>query len=313
MKTTNETPIRLIVGALIVLLVAPAVMAQEVQKNPERFRAELLGYVQDLGRLSPAVVDRIYKNEFSLVEAEQTVQALTSEELRVMEQNLTLVPFWRELPAMLAEKSLSDPAIQMLRQQSSAQPSQIDPETLRQPMLAFVRALRQMPKELVGDEYHQRIDRVERTISEVDAKQLGELNLAFNERMPVWMEATSNRSGRLRPQTDSHCGSAFPASVVCELNHVFDTIAAIPGQVATFATDAVSFISNELKKLFETVQNAIPTTPSGFLALINLSNNPNFQNLLGSIQEIKPPCPTSVPGIGDVGDVRAMYVCQRGP
>lgn len=45
-------------------------------------------------------------------------------------------------------------------------------------------------------------------------------------------------------------------------------------------------------------------------------NNPNwFQNVLGSIPPLAPPCPpvgTSIPGIGEVGTVQADWVCRRG-
>jgi hypothetical protein len=311
MKATRISTICLVLGAL--LLLVPMAGAQELQRDPERFRAELLAYVQDLSRLSPAVIDRVYKKEFSLAQAEATINALTHDELRAMEQHVSLIPFWREVPQMIAEKSLTDPGMQIAANAAPDAVPPLDAEALRAPMLAFVNSLRQMPVELVGSEYHQRLDRVDASIRAASPSQLAELQLAFNRQMPVWSEATSRKPGRLRIEVQNHCGSAFPSSVLCELNHVFNTIAAIPGQVASFATDAVNLIGNELKKLFETIKEAIPTSPSGVLSLLKLGGSVDYGSLVGSIPEIKPPCPSSVPGIGTVGDINAMYVCQRGP
>lgn len=309
MNAVRKTPLSLVLAALLVLALQPAVAAEVPPSDPEQFRAELLAYVQDLSRLSPAVLNRVYKSEFSLAEAEMAIQSFTHEELRMMEQTASIMPFWRDVPQMLAEKSLSDPALD-----TPAAEVAIDAETLRAPMLAFVGALRQMPRELVGDEYHQRIDRVEATIQQLDAKQLVELQGAFNRQMPVWTEATSNRREGLRMEVQNHCGGqSFPSNVLCELDHVFNTIAGIPAQVATFASDAVSFIGNELKKLFSIIKEAIPTNPAAMLGLIGIAANTDWAALLGNIPTIDPPCPSSVPGIGEVGDIRAMYVCQRGP
>lgn len=295
-----------------VVFLSVGAFAQEKLDDPERFRSDLRVYVQDLSRLSPAVVDRVYKKEFSLAEAEATIESLTHEELRLMEQNLRLVPFWREVPQMLAEKSLSDPALQQAAAPAPA-PVAIDVEVLRRPMLSFVGSLRSMPKDLVSAEYHRRLDRVEATLAQLDAAQLVQLQGALNERMPVWIEATNRRdASKLGMEAQASCGGSFPANILCELNAVFAEIAAIPNKVATFAADAVNFIGNELKKLFETIKDAIPTSPQGVMSLIGLGSSA-YTSVVSGLPTIDPPCPSSVPGIGTVGDIRAMYVCQRGP
>ena len=307
MKATRLTTTCLVLGALL-LLTLPLSAQEAKASDPERFRAELLAYVHDLSRLSPALIDRVYKKEFSLSEAEQTINALTHEELRAMEQHVSLMPIWREVPQMLAERSLTDPALQAVPDAAPAMAA----ETMRAPMLAFVGALRSMPRELVGSDYFQRLDRVELSIRAADARQLAELQVAMNRKMPAWNDMTSRKPGRLRIEVNATCTGSFPNNVLCELDNVFNTIAAIPGQVAQFATDAVNSIGNELKKLFETIKEVIPTSPSGVMSLIGVAGE-GYQTVVGSIPEIKPPCPSSVPGIGTVGDIRAMYVCQRGP
>ncbi len=295
-----------------VLFLSVGAFAQEKLDDPERFRGDLRVYVQDLSRLSPAVVDRVYKKEFSLAEAEATIESLTHEELRLMEQNLRLVPFWREVPQMLAEKSLSDPALQQAAAPAPS-PVAIDVEVLRRPMMSFVGSLRSMPKDLVSEEYQRRLDRIEATLAQLDAAQLVELQAALNERMPAWIEATNRRDAtKLGTEAQASCTGSFPANILCELNAVFAEIAAIPNKVATFATDAVNFIGNELKKLFETIKDAIPTTPQGVMSLIGLGSSA-YTSVVSGLPTIDPPCPSSVPGIGTVGDIRAMYVCQRGP
>lgn len=313
------------------LLVATLAAAAEPGQAPaglepaEALRADLLAYVDELSAVPPAVLGHVFEEAVSFPEARERIAGMSKRELLELGAALRHVPYWRALPGLLASAPAATPAAAgpaQLAGSLEAVGARVGTETLRRQILHFVGSLRGVPAELVSAEYHARLDRVETIVRGLDGGELVTLQGAMLDRAPVWSEALEGARapgpapGGTRLEARSHaakCSGGFPGNVICEIEHVLQEIVAIPGKVAQFAEDAFNAIVNGLKNLFGTLTDAL--NPAEIFSLAGLDDAEWFNDVLASVPILRPPCPapgTNVPTIGEMGDLRATLVCQRG-
>lgn len=308
------------IAAALMIAVLP-VAARASSAPLEVFRGELLQYVQDLRSVPAPVMMRINEEELSLDEAEASIRELNDAELMTLQESMSRVPFWRELPAALASLGSQErPSPRQIADQLGGSMAQQD--AVRAQLMALVAAMRAIPEEMVGNGYGDRVDRIEQAIVSASDSELTVLGNELRTRMP---ELKGRLEGRHIGSTSvgggiqslAECGSTFPGSILCEIENVFAQIAAIPAAVANFANDAIDTIQNGLESLFSTLQEALPTAQQ-IVSSTGL-DDPNWWSNMGStianIAATAPLCPaagTNIPGIGEVGDLRATITCKRG-
>src|SRR5512138_2549912 len=88
--------------ALAVLLSLAALPVIAQVDDAEQVRADLLTYVHGLARISPAVMAHYGATGDSLTRSEEAIMKMTPDELRAMKAQLDRVPFWRDVPAIVA-------------------------------------------------------------------------------------------------------------------------------------------------------------------------------------------------------------------
>lgn len=308
-------------GLLVAAIALPAAAQTALEPN-EAFRGELLQYVRDLRTVPSPMMTRINEENLSLDEAEASIQRLTAEELMTLQESMSRVPFWRELPAALrvaaADTETGSPRdVAMQLGIAGGQH-----EAVRAQLRSLVSAMRAIPAPLAGDGYTERVDRIEAAINGASDEEITQLSVGLRERLPALQSRLESRtlSATASDRTVgalANCGSTFPGSVLCEIENVFNQIAAIPAVVSQFAEDAISTIENGIKSLFSTLQEALPTAQQ-IISSTGL-DDPDWWSDMGStianVAATAPLCPapgTNIPGIGTVGDIRATVTCRRG-
>ena len=307
--------------ALFLTLFAAAAFAQPASApayqqtgDLETFRAELLTYVSSLAALPPQLTSRFGADSGSISRAADSIQAMSTEDLRALKAQMDRVPYWQQLPAVLAQAVVQQSAAQSPRAlgMSIGTAAQFgNAEMIRQPLLAMVRSFRQIPAERVHPDYQQKVDNLEQMILTADETQLigaGELLKAhsaeWNLRLSRAMSSDpAMRALAAKPEAFESCGNAFPASIVCAINEIIGDISdffqALPG----YATSAF----NSVKDFILGFGNSLPSTLSGLANKIGL-NNINWNSVAQTaLTYARLPCPPdgfNLPGFGTVGEIR---------
>lgn len=301
--------------AAVLLALTPALHAEE---DLEVFRGELLEYVHGLERLPAGMLRSMY-GQPSLPAAEEQIRTLTPDELRVLRDQMNKVPYWRELPRILAN-AVPDTAPQLgLAAESTMDVVNTSVERLvREQLLTFVGILGSMPRELVAPDYPVRIARLEQMVRTADREQLLAMQRAVRENAPRWNEQmNAPRKGRIVATgvaTDGHCGGDFLSVFICEMQHVVDTIVNLGSQITSFASNAVNAVVGGLQTFFQSLQNVLPgagnfaqSAPGLVLQHAGLQA-PNWNSVANTIgSNLRIPCPadgTQIPFFGPTGTIR---------
>lgn len=298
--------------ALAVLLSLAGLPLVAQQDDAEQVRADLLTYVHGLARISPAVMARYGATGDSLTRSEEAILKMTPDELRAMKAQLDRVPFWRDVPAIVAYTATRPNGVPLPSEiaRSFTPAVTINPDAVRQPLLAFVRAFRSVPAEKVDPSYQKRIARVEELINNATPEELMSLNGELQKHTPEWNNLLSSASqgkltasdmAKLRPHTDS-CGQDF-AGVICEINAIIGDVANFFNSLPQYATNAF----NSIKNIFTNLAGQLPTSWSAAANLLGL-NNVNWSQVATTAQTYaKLPCPQKdfqLTPFGRVGDIR---------
>jgi len=317
MKNTRWINISLV---LLFSLIALPILAQQ-QDDMEVFRADLLTYVRGLSRVSPDVMKRYGATDDTLARAEQSIAKLSPEELRAMKEQLDRVPFWRDVPAIVAYTSGKRSNIPRPSDLArNLTPAGISADAIRQPVLAFVRSFKSIPAETVDPQYQQRIARVEALISNATPEELLSLSREIQARAPEWNErvqaamnhsgaglsksTSSSRSASMIIQPNSNCGQDF-AGVICEIGNIINDVVSFFQHLPQYASDAF----NSIKNIFTNLVANLPGTLAAAIQALGLNNVDWSQVAQTAKTYIKLPCPntgTTLPGFGRVGDLRTF-------
>lgn len=305
----------------IVLTVVPLTASAATADPIESFRTELLQYIQELRSVPAPMLAGMTDQGMSLDEAEASIRSLSAEELMTLQESMSRVPFWRELPSALIQTGNARPSDpRELAEQIGASGTQY--AAVRTQLQSMIAAMRAVPAELAGDGYAERVDRIASAIEGASNEELLVLSNGIRERLPLLEERLSGRSINSSSNTRTiaplaACGTTFPDSVLCEIENVFNQIAAIPATVEGFAQITITQIRTGLTSLFSTLREALPNAEE-IVARTGLTD-PNWWVDLGptlaNVAATAPLCPapgTNIPGIGVVGDIRATVTCRRG-
>lgn len=364
----------LVAAALLAFLLPPPATAAEAN-DLEPFREELRGYVAELEKLPPSLLEAVYDQPGALSGAREQIDAMTPEQLTSLRDALKQVPYWQSLPGVLSsslhEGSETAP-FDLSGAFDALAPAQ-DPAEFRRNWVGFLDRLDTIPEETAGDGFGQRVARVRETMARMSADELSGLQAALKRRVPAWRQALRrhaarvgraggvdviNRNvpwgvefgvsyqpdesetagtspaaaepssttvggegngtvgfGQIQTENDSPppagCSGGLPG-VLCEIDKIFDSIIAFPGQVASFAVNAFNDLINLLSPVVD-----IPDDAADFIALMGIDlNDPDwFLDTVANIPPLRPPCPadgTFIPGLGEVGTPRATFACKRG-
>jgi hypothetical protein len=298
------------IALLAVALFAAPAMAQS-NEELERFRADLLTYVGDVATLPAGIVGHLAKDGQSFEAAEKGIRDMSYDELRPMYASLNRVPYWRALPQLLNKAATQPNAVPSPLELAAVlnRPAGIDPELVRSQLLTLTRSLAAVPPEFVSPEFHGRVARIEREITGLDGPQVLELQTMVSEKLPEWRRELNRTPGGNavgRPvEPLNHCGSGSLSAIVCEFNHVFAEIAAIPGKVADFAQSAANAVKNGILGIFSVLEDLMPTAQEliGTLGL----DNPDWNAIANTVADnIRLPCPPQgavIPGFGATGEI----------
>lgn len=300
--------------ALVFLTVAVTPMFGQTD-DIEAFRADMLQYVSGLGRLSPALMERYGADADSLARAEASIRNLSADELLAMKQQMDRVPFWRDIPSIVAYASARPngvPSPRELARGLSPTMAPYSPELVRGPLLKFVASLKQIPAQQVHPDYQERLARIEKEITNATPDQLLELSRGIGENVGKWdqqlrdaMEGRANPD-LLRSGPTNHCGSGFGA-VLCELQHVISDIGSFFNALPTYATNAFNSIKNIFSDLFSNFPSTVSGAMNTAISLLGL-NNVNWNQVAQTAETYaKLPCPPAnfnLPAFGRVGDLR---------
>lgn len=305
---------RLLPLCTLLLALVPLPMLAQVNDEAEAFRSDMLVYVGGLSRLSPSVAARYGVTPESIERAASSIRTLPAEELLAMKAQMDRVPFWRDVPAMVAYASARPHGVPSPRElaRGLGQPTlaPYSPELIRKPLLAFVDAFKRIPAEQVHADYQQRVADLEKLIREATPDQLISIHRDLRENMPRWEQdlnaAMTPTAGRLRAGLDSHCARDF-SGVICHINHLFADIGAFFTNLPTYATNAFNSIRNIFSDIFSDFPGTVSGAVSTAVSLLGL-NNVNWDAVASTAQQyIKLPCPANtvtLPGFGRVGELR---------
>lgn len=301
----------------------------EAETETEALRADLLAYVENLHQLPVSLLESVYGERLSLAEARRQILEMTPDELRRMEAALDQVPYWRELPSLLAASLPSEEhfgPLELASALSSRMPA-AGAVGLRTEMLGMVESLESVPAGAVGSEYHARVDRLRERLEGLTPEESLVLRQAMSQRMPAWRSAVEARlAGEAPPaglalRTRANCRDAsFPDDILCEIDHIIDAIAEIPGEVEAFAEDAFATVTTFLTDLLAFFDESLIPTEAEILdgiegALgVDLQDPQWMVDFFGSFPKLQPPCPPDgfdLPGIGEMGTVEADLTCKR--
>jgi hypothetical protein len=299
------------VALLAVALFAAPAMAQS-DEELERFRSDLLTYVGDVAQLPEHMVGHLNRSGQSFEAAEKGIREMSYDDLRPMYASLNRVPYWRSLPQVLNKAATSPNAVPSPLELAAVlnRPVGIDPELVRSQLLTLTQSLAAVPPEFVSPEFHARVQRIESEIKGLDGNQVLELQTMVQQRLPEWkhqLDRTPGGNAVARPiDTQNHCAGGL-SGIICEFNHVFDEIAAIPGKVAQFAQDAANAVKNGILSIFTALQDLMPT-PQELIGALGL-DNPDWQAIANTVADnIRIPCPSQgaiIPGFGATGTIEA--------
>jgi len=278
----------------------------------ESFRNDLQEYVTALEALPQPVLGQVFDDQPSFAELERQIATMPEDELRTMHEALRELPYWRQLPQMLAAAGQTGTAPTPAQLESILDRRVARTDRMQDEVMNLIDALRRLAEgapESAGLE--ARIDALETRLTNLSRDQLISLSHAMAEDAPQWrktLEAAA--AGRPLPvRAKATCSESFPAGVLCEIGNIIDAIAAIPGQIVSFAEDALDSILS----VFTTVVDAFPTDPNQILAAMGLDDPNWFNDVLSSVPILSPPCPSGdLPGLGTVGTIEAEYRCKRG-
>ncbi|HEY0590243.1 MAG TPA: hypothetical protein VGF40_00635 [Thermoanaerobaculia bacterium] len=299
---------RTISSTFTVLLLTLAIAAPAAGQSPDAaaFRADLVQYVRGLRQLPPPLLQAMNGGEqpVPLDQAEASIAALTDEELRAMEAQLTKVPYWRELPQMLASAaSAAAPAGPVPAPMAQEEMDRITREAL----LAMVATFKNVPRDWMSSRYWERVAAVEAAIHGADSDQLRTLGAGFRDRAPGWQAVIANGGkapGEGTVGALSHCSSSFPDVVWCNINHVVAELGSVLSQIPQFASSAVDAVKAGVLKIFSDLASSIPTAAS---LASTLFSNIDWNQVASTIGDnLRLPCPsdgTVIPGFGPTGEV----------
>jgi hypothetical protein len=325
-KMTKTLPILAVMVALSAAL--PAAAAGPAN-DAEALRADLLAYVENLHQLPVSLLESVYGGRLSLAEARQGILEMSPEELRGMEPTLEQVPYWRELPSLLAVSLPSEEHFGPLELAAtlSAQMPAAGGIGLRAEMLRMVDSLDTVPSGAVGNDYHARTARLRSRLESLSPEEAIALRQAMNTRMPVWRSAIEARLAGEEPpaglalRTQANCqDAAFPNDILCEIDHIIAEIAAIPDEVVAFAEDAFATVTGFLTDLLAFFDEDLIPTEAEILGGIEAALGVDLQDpqwmvdFFGSFPKLQPPCPPngfSIPGLGEMGTTEANLTCKR--
>ncbi len=304
------------ITTLALFLLTVATMPAFAQADDiEAFRADMITYVSGLGRLSPALMQRYGADADALVRAEASIRNLSADELRAMKIQMDRVPFWRDVPSIVAYASGRPngvPSPRELARGLTPTMAPYSPELMRKPLLQFVDSLSRIPAQQVHPDYQERITLIRTLINEATPDQLLQLNREIREASPGWeQQIQAATEGRAAPQMlrigpDNHCSRDF-AGALCQIQHVITDVINFFSNLPTYATNAF----NSIKNIFSDLFTDFPTTVSGAMnsaiSLLGL-NNVNWDQVASLAQQYaRLPCPPAnlnLPLFGRVGDIR---------
>ena len=292
---------------------ASAPAFQQQAADLEAFRGELLTYVSSLAALPPQLTSRFGADSGSISRAADSIQAMSTDDLRALKVQMDRVPYWQQLPAMLARavQQTAAPSPRALGMSIGTAAQFSNAEIIRQPLLAMVRSFRQIPAERVHPDYQQKVDSLEQMILTANEQQLigaGELLKAhsaeWNLRLSRAMSSDpAMRALAAKPEAFESCGNTFPTSIVCAINEIIgdvsDFFTALPG----YATSAF----NSVKDFILGFGNSLPTTLTGLANKIGLTNIDWNAVANTALTYARLPCPPDnfqLPGFGKVGEIR---------
>lgn len=328
-RIAKTLPTLVVVLALVTALPVAAAGTAPAAPDAETLRADLLAYVENLHRLPVSLLESVYGGRLSLAEARQQILDMSPDELRRIEATLGQVPYWRELPSLLAVSLPSEEhfgPLELASTLSSRLPA-AGGAGMRVEMLRMVDSLETLPPGAVGGDYHARLDRLRSRLETLSAEEAVALRQAMSARMPEWRSAIEARlAGEAPPaglalKTRANCRDAsFPNDILCEIDHIVADIAAIPDEVVAFAEDAFASISGFLTGLLDFFSDDLIPTEAEILSGIEGALGVDLQDpqwmvdFFGSFPKLQPPCPPNgfdVPGIGEMGTLEANLTCKR--
>jgi hypothetical protein len=299
----------LFVVLAVVAVAVPVAAAADAELDV--FRAELTEYVVALEGLPQALLSEVFDGQPPFPELKQQIATMPEGELRKMHDGLSKLPYWRQLPSMLARSAPpagtpSPTELESLLDQRVGSVDSLREETLR--LVDGLRSLAEGTPDSAG--YMKRIDAIEAQIVDLSFDELIVLQRGMVEMAPRWRQTLEQAaSGATMPvHAKASCGQSFPAGVLCEIQNIINEIAAIPGHIVAFAESAF----NSILAVFNTVVDAFPSDPNDILQAMGLDDPNWFNTILGSIPVLSPPCPSGdLPFLGTVGTIEAEYRCKR--
>src|SRR3954470_9477122 len=128
------------IGAFAQPASAPAYQSDAL----ESFRADLLNYVSSLSTLPPQLTSRFGADPAALTRAADSIRAMSPEDLRTIKAQMDRVPYWQQLPSVLAaavqQASIASPSPRALGMSLGSAAQFNNVEMMRQPLLAMVRS-----------------------------------------------------------------------------------------------------------------------------------------------------------------------------
>ncbi len=299
--------VRTINSTLRALLLAVAISSPAAAQAPDdtaAFRADLVQYVRELRQLPPPLLQAMNRGEqpVPLDQAEASIEALGDEELRAMQAQMSNVPYWRQLPQMLATAAAAAAPAGALPPIASQE--ELDRLT-RESLLAMVASFKSVPHDWMSSRYWERVAAVESAIQTADSEQLRVLGEGFRERAPEWQKIIAN-GGKADGTVGAlnHCASTFPDVVFCNITHIANEIGSVLSQIPTFASSAVNAVKDGVLKMFTDLAGSIPTAAS---LASSLFSNVDWQSVANTVGDnLRLPCPsdgTVIPGFGPTGQI----------
>ena len=257
-----------------------AAAAQADAEELEGFRSELISYVRSLEALPVTLLETMYDDPVSLLDARESIQLFTTDELRNLRSALDQVPYWRSLPSILATSIPAEDFFGPLELAASLDVNRhlLGSPQSREGLLEFLDRMdglrSNLPPGALSDEFSPRIVRLRASIEGLTVDELITLRQAMQSRSPLWatkvreaerQQQQARRSGA--PLARSHCGPAdncgsgesFPSNILCEVENIIDEIIAIPCRVGEFAEVAGEFILEQLLALLTFLTDLLPS------------------------------------------------------
>jgi hypothetical protein len=292
-KTSTSLTRTLPLAAALWACLAGSVIAQEPEDELERFRADLMAYVNGMEALPYSMLEAFQADPRELPAAREEIQSMSPEDLQRIREGLDLVPFWRSLPRILATATAHEEYFSPLELAAQLDPGQILRSVQRSPqeLEELVARLAELPERLPSDalppDYPQRVADLGARLHSLRPIEVGILRQKINSRAPVWQDkiqstkqavAVSGGGAKVAAAdkdqcdpTSTACGSLdFPDDILCEIDNIIDEIAAIPCRVGEFAVTAGNFIIDQLEALLTIVLDLLPSTDDIADALLSV-------------------------------------------